>query len=90
MALTLGAKVGDVFDVATRWIAVRSVASRSRAIVIRDDGQKFTVSSHHMTEIAPDVWIGLGPYSPRYKLRLVFDAPRHIPILRRNKERVEL
>ena len=37
-----------------------------------------------MTEMAPDVWVGLGPDATTSRLRLVFDAPRHIAITRRH------
>jgi hypothetical protein len=37
-----------------------------------------------MIQMAPDVWIGLGPDAAKSRLRLVFEAPRHIPITRRH------
>jgi hypothetical protein len=37
-----------------------------------------------MTEMVPEVWIGLGPDATRSRLRLVFEAPRNIPITRRH------
>ena len=84
MALTLGVKIGEVVDVAEHWVAVLSVDSRNSATLISNDGQKIAVSSNHMTQMAPDVWIGLGPDAATSRLRLVFDASRHIPITRRH------
>jgi len=37
-----------------------------------------------MTEMVPEIWIDLGPDAARSRLRLVFEAPRHIPITRRH------
>ena len=71
MALTLGVKIGDVVDIADRWIAVLSVDSRSSATLICDDGQKLTVTSDDMTELVPDVWLGLGPDPAKFRLRLL-------------------
>ena len=84
MALTLGAKIGDVVDVADHWVAVLSIDGRDSATLISSGGQKITVSSDAMTQVSPGVWIGLGPDPATTRLRLVFDAPRHIPITRRH------
>ena len=84
MALILGVKIGDVIDVAERWIAVLSVDGRHSATLICDDGRKISVSADGLTEMTPDVWIGLGPEPARSKLRLMFEAPRHVSITRRH------
>jgi hypothetical protein len=84
MALTLGVKIGEVVDVAEHWVAVLSVDTRDSATLISNEGQKTAVSAHQMTEIVPEVWIGLGPDATRSRLRLVFEAPRNIPITRRH------
>lgn len=83
MALTLGVKVGDVVDIAGNWIAVLSVDSRRRATLICDDGRKVSITSKDLTEVAPAIWIGLGPHPATSKLQLLFDAPRHLAITRR-------
>lgn len=88
MALTLGVKIGDVVDIASYWIAVLSVDSRRRATIIRSDGTKVSITSRGMTEVAPDIWIGLGP-EPTKKLRLLLDAPRDLAITRRSDEQEE-
>jgi hypothetical protein len=85
MALTLGAKIGDVVDIAEHWVAVLSIGTRDSATLISNKGRKIEVSAHGMTEIAPDVWIGLGPDATRSRLRLLFEAPRNIPITRRHE-----
>ena len=84
MALTLGVKIGDVVDVADHWVAVLSIDGRTSATLISSDGQKIPVCSNQTTQTAPDVWIGLAPDAARTRLRLVFDAPRHISITRRH------
>jgi hypothetical protein len=87
MALSLGVKTGDVVDIAARWVAVLSVDNYRCATLLRDDGSKIVVSTNRMTEVAPDVWVGLGPYSARYRLRLLVEAPRHLAITRRSARR---
>jgi len=83
MALILGVKIGDVVDVAKHWVAVLSIDSRRTATLIRDDGRKIAISTDHMTEMVPDVWVGLGPDAATSRLRLLVDAPRHFAITRR-------
>jgi hypothetical protein len=84
MALILGVKIGDVVDVAEHWIAVLSIDTRDSATLISNEGRKIEVSARGMTEMVPEVWIGLGPDATRARLRLVFEAPRNIPITRRH------
>lgn len=88
MALTLGVKIGDVVDIAAYWIAVLSVDSRSRATLICNDGTKVPITSEEMTEVAPDIWVGLGPDPATKKLRLVLDAPPDMSITRRSSQQV--
>jgi hypothetical protein len=65
MALTLGVKVGDVVDVAEHWVAVLSIDTRDSATLISNEGRKIEVSARGMTEMVPEVWIGLGPDATR-------------------------
>jgi len=88
MALTLGVKIGDVVDIATNWIALLSVDSRTRATLIRNDGTKIPITSKGLTEVAPGVWVGLGPDAATMKLRLLFEAPRDLAIRRRSGRQV--
>lgn len=83
MALTLGVKLGDVVDIDKHWIAVLSINSRTTATLIARDGFKTTISADYETEIAPEVWVRLGRDESRSRLRLRFEAPRHISINRR-------
>lgn len=83
MALVLGLGIGDVVDIASRWVSLLSVESRANATLISNGGHKIEVNSHEMTEMMPDVWVGLGPNSSTSKLRLLVAAPRHIAITRR-------
>ena len=83
MALVLGLAVGDVVDIADYWIAVISVESRKTATLITKAGKKVAVSSDHETEIAPTVWVQLGPRTDRRRVKLLFAAPRSVSITRR-------
>ncbi|MEA2908224.1 MAG: hypothetical protein QOJ15_305 [Bradyrhizobium sp.] len=78
------AKREAAVDVAGHWVAVLSIDTRDSATLISNEGRKIEVSACAMTEMVPEVWIGLGPDATRSRLRLVFEAPRHIPITRRH------
>lgn len=83
MAKIIGVKIGGVVDIAKNWIKVLSINSRHSATVITNEGEKVILHSDYETEIAPGVWVQLGPVTS--KLQLLFEAPRRIPIaLRRN------
>ena len=84
MALVLGLEIGDVVDIAAHWVALVSVNGRNRATLISDTGRKISISADRMTEITPEVWIGLGHHVAKSKLRLLVNAPRHIFITRRH------
>jgi hypothetical protein len=86
MALILGVKIGDVVDIAEHWLAVLSVDSWDSATLIGNGGNKTIVTANDMVAVTPDVWIGLAPRTPKSKLRLVFNAPRHITITRRHEQ----
>ena len=83
MALVLGVRVGDVVDVADSWIRIQSIDGPSRATLACGDGRKLSVHASHMTHLLPDVWVGLGRDLAYSHLRLMFEAPRHVPIIRR-------
>jgi hypothetical protein len=83
MALVLGLAVGDVVDIADYWIAVISIDSGKTATLITKDGEKIPVSSDLETEIAPTVWVQLGPLASKRHLKLLFAAPRSVSITRR-------
>jgi hypothetical protein len=84
MALTLGVKIGEVVDIAEHWVAVLSIDTRHSATLISNGGRKIEVSAREMIEMVPEVWIGIGPDATKSRLRLVFEAPRHVPITRRH------
>lgn len=84
MALVLGLSIGDVVDIATHWVAILSVDRRGGATLIGSGGRKITISADQMTEMMPEVWVGLGPDATTSKLRLLVDAPRHMSITRRH------
>jgi hypothetical protein len=84
MALILGVKIGDVVDIAERWIKVLSIDGRNSATLVLDDGRKIAISARRLTRMMPDVWVGMGPEQARSRFRLMFDAPRHVSITRRH------
>jgi hypothetical protein len=86
MALVLSLAVGDVVDIADHWIAVLSVDSRKTATLITKEGEKIPVSADHETEIAPTVWVQLGPRTERRRVKLLVAAPRSVSITRRHGE----
>jgi hypothetical protein len=88
MALVLTLAVGDVVDIADYWIAVISVDSRMTATLITKNGEKIPVSSKYETEIAPTVWVQLGPWTGKRHLKLLFTAPRSVSITRRHEAAV--
>ena len=83
MALVLGLGIGDVVDIAANWISVLSVNSGSCATLISNGGRKISIYADHMTEIAPEVWVGRGPVVASSRLRVLIDAPRQLAIRRR-------
>jgi len=83
MALVLNLAVGDVVDIADYWIAVLSIDTRRTATLIAKDGEKIAVSSKYETEIVPDVWVQLGPWTSKRHLKLLIEAPRSVSIIRR-------
>lgn len=83
MALVLGLAVGDVVDIADYWIAGLSVDNTTMATLIANTGQKIEVSSKYETELIPSVWVQLGPWISKSHVKLLFDAPKSIPITRR-------
>jgi hypothetical protein len=84
MALVLDVRIGDVVDVANSWIKVQSIDGRSRATLACSDGRKLAICASWLTRLTPDVLVGLGPDPTYSQLRLVFEAPRHAPIIRRH------
>ena len=84
MALVLTLAVGDVVDIADYWIEVISVDSRMTATLVTKTGEKIPVSSKYETEIAPTVWVQLGPWTGGRHLKVLFTAPRSVSITRRH------
>ena len=82
MALVLGAQVGDAFLVGRRRIYVDSIDGPAQVTLKRDDGQRIVVGAEAMTEVYPDVFIGIGPDFATWRLRLLFEAPRTVLITR--------
>ncbi len=83
MPLVLGVKVGEVINIADHWLTILSIDGRDTATVIAATGLKTTICSSRMTEIICNVSVRLKPNASRSRLRLLLEAPRHLPIARR-------
>jgi len=82
MALVLGAQIGDAFLVGRRRIRVQSIDGPAQVTVECDDGRKFLLGSEGLTEVLPDVFIGIGPDAATWRLRLLFEASPSVLIRR--------
>jgi hypothetical protein len=79
MALSLGVKQGSQISVGGKIVQVKSLTPPSYIVVSVDGGNDIVVSEETRQEILPDVFVmTAGPDTSR----LVFQAPKHIPIVR--------
>ncbi len=83
MALVLGASVGDIIDIGQHHIQVMSIGPDRRVTLWCGDGRQFVISEAGPTTIFANVAVKLGPAPKRSSCRLVFDAPKTVPIFRR-------
>jgi hypothetical protein len=82
MALVLGVSVGDVIDIDDHWIKFHSFDGLSNAIVVDEAGEPHLISTEYEAEVVKSVWVSLAPL-PGKRLRLRFEAPRSVSIVRR-------
>ena len=82
MALVLGAQVGDAFLIGRRRIIVKSANSPDQITVERDDGALYKVVPHKWIEVFRDVFIRTGPKLMKGYVRLQFEAPQTVLIVR--------
>ena len=82
MALVLNATVGSKFLVGENWIKVKRVESPKSVRIVTDDGTRYILAGDDETEVFQDVWIGIGDTDATRVLRLTFDAPLSVKILR--------
>ena len=82
MALVLGAQVGDAFLIGRRRIVVKAVYSPDQVKLERDDGAMHTVGPHQWNEVFHDVFIRTGPKPAKGYVRLQFEAPQTVLIVR--------
>ena len=83
MALVLGARIGDRFSVGVDSLTVTSIDGDDGATVLLNDGTSVAISMRYAVEVAPDVFVFLGAIPGKQHLKLAFDAPPTISILRR-------
>ena len=77
--------LSDVGDQISR--GRRTLMTFKTATLVAKDGEKIAVSSKYETELAPDVWVQLGPWISMKHVKLLVDAPRSVSITRRRQEK---
>jgi len=82
MALVLNATTGSKFLVGENWIKVKRVEGPTSVRIVTDDGTRYVLVGDDETEVVPNVWIGIADTDATTKLRLTFDAPLTVKILR--------
>jgi hypothetical protein len=82
MSLALGARLGDVFQIDNHTVKLISVLKATQATLELNDGRRVDVYANRLTEVLPNVLIGVGLDKTNHHLRLIFDAPRSIAITR--------
>ena len=82
MALVLNAKAGSKFLVGENWIKVKHIEGPTRVRIVTDGGTPYVLEGDDETEVFPNVWIGIADTDATTKLRLTFDAPLNVTILR--------
>jgi hypothetical protein len=82
MALVLNASVGSKFLVGENWIKVKRVDSPTSVRIATDDGRRFDLVGDDETEVFANVWVGIADTDATSRLRLTFDAPQSVKILR--------
>ena len=82
MALVLNATVGSKFLIGENWIKVKRVESPTSVRIVTDDGTRYILEGDDETEVFQNVWIGIADTDATRQLRLTFDAPLKVKILR--------
>jgi hypothetical protein len=82
MALVLNATVGSKFLVGKNWIKVKRIESSTSVRIVTDDGTRYVLEGDDETEVFQNVWIGIADTDAMRQLRLTFDAPLKVKILR--------
>jgi sRNA-binding carbon storage regulator CsrA len=82
MALILGTRLGDKFQIDDHLIKVTSIDSDTSLTVLRDDGRKFIIRADRAAEVLPDVYVSIGSETTTSQLRLAFTAPLRVRISR--------
>jgi hypothetical protein len=82
MALVLNARAGSKFYVGQNWIKVKRIDSPTSVRIVTDEGKRYDLVGDDETEVFLRVWIGIADTDATTHLRLTFDAPPEIVILR--------
>jgi len=84
MALSLGVSVGSRIFIGDDILRVIAMPSAT-ILEVSVKGKRFTVTDNERKEVLPDVFVSAG-FGDGNTNRLVFEAPRRIPIHRENRE----
>jgi hypothetical protein len=82
MALVLNATVGSKFLIGENWIKVKRIQGPTSVRIVTDDGTRYILEGDDETEVFANVWIGIADTDATSRLRLTFDAPQSVKILR--------
>lgn len=86
MALVLSLRAGETIFVGDRLVRVANVRHSSDFDVVVEDGAPKAVSNRMATEILPDVFVSAGVGTRPGLLRVVFEAPPSVRIIRSERE----
>ena len=89
MALILGLREGDEFEVGPDTFRVGEVVGKFKFRLARSDGREFTITHRSSTEIAEDVFVTAAAHPQNGVARVSIDAPRELPIKRPDYQRQE-
>jgi hypothetical protein len=82
MALILGLREGDEFEVGQDRFRVGEVLGKYKFTLVRGDGKEFTVTPRYSVEVADDVFITVALQPQNGVARVAIDAPRELHIKR--------
>lgn len=83
MALVMTLKEGEEFYIGDVPYVVDEITGRTSFVVMEcDGGKRWAVTDQRATEISDDVFLSAGVSHTSNLVRLAFDAPRSLPILR--------
>lgn len=83
MALSIGVSVGSKIDVGNHRVKVKAILGPTLFLINVDGGEDITISDKERVKILEDVYVFAGVGGGGVGNRLAFEAPRSIPIHRK-------